>query len=211
FLANLYINTQIFHVNLICMNYLAHLYLAEDSPESLLGSMMGDFVKGAIGDRYPPKITRGIELHRKIDSYTDSHPITRASRDLYSPVRRRFAGIIVDLCYDHFLYRHWSEFSDVILDQFISRVYEVLMTHRATLPARMEAMVPVMIREDWLGSYRDLIGVEKALNRLSKRVTNGDRLLGAIEEIKLHYRSLETNFLIFFPDLIHFVQNRTAL
>ncbi len=193
------------------MNYLAHLYLAGDSPESLLGSIMGDFVKGAIGDRYPPKITRGIELHRKIDAYTDSHPITRASRDLYSRARRRFAGIIVDLCYDHFLYRHWSEFSDVILDQFISRVYDILITHRTTLPARMEAMVPVMIREDWLGSYRDLTGVEKALNRLSLRVTNGDRLLGAIEEIKLHYRSLEANFLIFFPDLIHFVQHRTGL
>ena len=206
-MANLYINTQIFHVNLICMNYLAHLYLAEDSPESLLGSMMGDFVKGAIGDRYPPKITRGIELHRKIDAYTDSHQTTRASRKLYSRARRRFAGIIVDLCYDHFLYLHWSEFSDVIIDQFISRVYEVLITHRATLPARLEAMVPVMIREDWLGSYRDLIGVEKALRRLSVRLTNGDRLLGAIEEIKLHYRSLEANFLIFFPDLIHFVQN----
>ena len=189
------------------MNYLAHLYLAEDSPESLLGSMMGDFVKGAIGDRYPPKITRGIELHRKIDAYTDSHPMTRASRQLYSRTRRRFAGIIVDLCYDHFLYRHWSEFSDVIIDQFISRVYEILMTHRASLPARLEAMVPVMIREDWLGSYRDLIGVEKALRRLSVRVTKGDRLLGAIEEIKLHYRRLEANFLIFFPDLIHFVQN----
>ena len=189
------------------MNYLAHLYLAEDSPESLLGSMMGDFVKGAIGDRYPPKITRGIELHRKIDAYTDSHPITRASRDLYSRTRRRFAGIFVDLCYDHFLCRHWSEFSDVILDQFISRVYDILMTHRAMLPARMEAMLPVLIREDWLGSYRDLIGVERALIRLSARVTNGDRLLGAIEETKLHYRSLEANFLIFFPDLIHFVQN----
>jgi acyl carrier protein phosphodiesterase len=189
------------------MNYLAHLYLAEDSPESLLGSMMGDFVKGAIGDRYPPKIKRGIELHRKIDSYTDSHPTTRASRNLYSPARRRFAGIIVDLCYDHFLYRHWSEFSDVKLDRFISRVYDILMAHRATLPARMEAMVPVMISQDWLGSYRDLTGVEKALSRLSKRVTNGDRLLGSIEEIKLHYRSLEANFLIFFPDLIRFVQN----
>jgi acyl carrier protein phosphodiesterase len=168
---------------------------------------MGDFVKGAIGDRYPPKIKRGIELHRKIDAYTDSHPITRASRKLYSPARRRFAGIIVDLCYDHFLYRHWLEFSDVKLDRFISCVYDILMTHRATLPARMEAMVPVMIREDWLDSYRNLIGVEKALNRLSKRVTNGDRLLGAIEEIRLHYRRLEANFLIFFPDLIHFVQN----
>ena len=189
------------------MNYLAHLYLAEDSPESLLGSVMGDFVKGALEDRYPPKIARGIELHRKIDAYTDSHPMTRASRELYSRTRRRFAGIIVDLCYDHFLYRHWSEFSDVIIDQFISRVYEILMTHRALLPARLEAMVPVMIHEDWLGSYRDLIGVEKALRRLSVRVTKGDRLLGAIEEVKLHYRRLEANFLIFFPDLIHFVQN----
>ena len=51
------------------------------------------------------------------------------------------------------------------------------------------------------------MGVEKALSRLSKRVTHGDRLLGAIEEIELHYRSLEANFLIFFPDLIRFVQN----
>jgi acyl carrier protein phosphodiesterase len=188
------------------MNYLAHLYLAEDSPESVLGSIMGDFVKGAIGDRYPPKVKRGIELHRKIDAYTDSHPTTRASRNLYSSARRRFAGIIVDLCYDHFLYRHWSEFTDVALDQFISRIYDILMAHKAVLPARLVAMIPVMIREDWLGSYQDLMGVEKALSRLSERVTNGDRLLGAIEEIKLHYRSLEANFLIFFPDLIHFVQ-----
>jgi acyl carrier protein phosphodiesterase len=189
------------------MNYLAHLYLAEDSPQALLGSIMGDFVKGAIGDRYPPKIKRGIELHRKIDTYTDSHPTTRASRNLYSPARRRFAGIIVDLCYDHYLYRHWAGFTDLSLDQFISRIYDILMAHRTVLPERMATMVPVMIREDWLGSYQDLMGVEKALGRLSKRVTNGDRLLGATQEIKLHYRSLEANFLSFFPDLIRFVQN----
>ncbi|MGD8471202.1 MAG: ACP phosphodiesterase [Desulfobacterales bacterium] len=193
------------------MNYLAHLYLAEDSPESLLGSILGDFVKGAIGDRYPPKIKRGIELHRKIDAYTDSHPLTRASRNLYSPARRRFAGIIVDLCYDHLLYRHWTAFSDLILDRFISRVYDIFMTHSAMLPGRLQTLIPVMIREDWLGSYRDLSGVEKALSRLSARVTSGDRLLGAIEEIKVHYRRLEANFLIFFPDLIHFVQHRSGL
>jgi acyl carrier protein phosphodiesterase len=192
------------------MNYLAHLYLAKDSPETLLGGILGDFVKGAIGDRYPPKIKRGIELHRTIDAYTDSHPTTRASRSLYSPSRRRFAGIIVDLCYDHFLYRHWTSYTDVALKAFISRVYYILMAHRTTLPERLAAMVPVMIREDWLGSYRDLRGVEKALNRLSLRVTCGTRLTGAVEEIKLHYRRLEENFLIFFPDLIDFVQNETG-
>ena len=178
------------------MNYLAHLFLAENDPESLLGSIMGDFVKGAIGDRYPLKIKRGIELHRKIDAYTDSHSTTRASRNLYSPARRRFAGIIVDLCYDHFLYQHWALFTDVARDQFISRIYDILAAHKTVLPARLVAMVPVMIREDWLGSYRDLTGV-----------TKGGRLMGAIGEIRQHYRSLEANFLIFFPDLILFVQD----
>jgi acyl carrier protein phosphodiesterase len=207
FFGSSYINTQILHVNLIPMNYLAHLFLAEDAPESLLGSIMGDFVKGAIGDQYPLTIKRGIELHRKIDAYTDSHPTTRACRNLFSPARRRFAGIIVDLSCDHFLYRHWARFTDKALDQFISRIYDILAAHKTVLPARLAARVPAMICEDWLGSYRDLTGVERALGRLSKRVTGGDRLLGATEEIRLNYRSLETNFLIFFPDLIHFVQN----
>jgi acyl carrier protein phosphodiesterase len=193
------------------MNYLAHLYLAKDSPESLLGGILGDFVKGAIGDRYPLKIKRGIELHRTIDAYTDSHPTTRASRNLYSPSRRRFAGIIVDLCYDHFLYRHWTSYTDMALKPFISRVYHILTAHRTALPERLAAMVPVMVREDWLGSYQDLRGVEKALNRLSVRVTNGTRLTGAMEEIKLHYHRLEENFLIFFPDLIDFVQNGSGI
>ena len=189
------------------MNYLAHLYLAEGSSESLVGSILGDFVKGAIEDKYSQGVRRGIELHRKIDTYTDSHETTLASRNLFSPLRRRFAGIIVDLCYDHFLYRHWRRFTDVELGGFISHVYDILLAPRAMLPERLRAMIPVMIREDWLGSYRDLQGVEQALNRLSKRITQGDRLLGALEEIKHHYLKLEADFLFFFPDLEYYVKN----
>jgi len=189
------------------MNYLAHLYLAEGSSESLVGSILGDFVKGAIEDKYSQGVRRGIELHRKIDTYTDSHETTLASRNLFSPLRRRFAGIIVDLCYDHFLYRHWRQFTDVELGGFISHVYDILLAPRTMLPERLRAMIPVMIREDWLGSYRDLQGVEQALNRLSKRITQGDRLLGALEEIKHHYLKLEADFLFFFPDLEYYVKN----
>ena len=101
------------------MNYLAHLYLAKDSTELMIGGILGDFVKGTLKDQYPNEIKQGIELHRKIDTYTDSHVMTRASRRLYSPERRRFAGIIVDLCYDHFLYRHWSTFSDTALEHIL--------------------------------------------------------------------------------------------
>ena len=190
------------------MNYLAHLYLAEDTPQSLVGSILGDFVKGALEDKFPQSVRRGIELHRKIDTYTDSHQITRASRNLFSALRRRFAGIIVDLCYDHFLYRHWQKFSEVDLEEFISRVYDILLAPGTLLPGRLQAMIPVMVREDWLGSYQDLQGVELALNRLSKRITRGDRLQGAIEEIKQHYLKLEAHFLIFFPDLESFVKSQ---
>ena len=187
------------------MNYLAHLYLAKDSAELMIGSILGDFVKGSIKDQYPNEINLGIKLHRKIDSYTDSHPMTRVSRKLYSPSRRRFAGIIVDLCYDHFLYRHWSNFAGPDRDSFILRAYDILKSHQAMLPKRLQAIIPFMIRDDWLGSYGDLDGVEKALGRLSQRLTNGDRLPGAIDEIKFHYRKLETNFLTFFPELMCFV------
>ena len=189
------------------MNYLAHLYLAKDSVELMIGSILGDFVKGTLKDQYPNKIKQGIELHRKIDTYTDAHAMTRACRQLYSPKRRRFAGIIVDLCYDHFLYRHWSTYADTALDSFILNAYDILKKNQSMLPERLQAMIPFMIRDDWLGSYRDLKGVEQALGRLSKRVTNGNRLPGAIDEIKVHYRQLEANFLIFFPDLISFVND----
>ena len=210
-----YIKTQILQVNfdpprvgsdVYRMNYLAHLYLAEDSQESIFGSILGDFVKGAIGDRYPREVRQAIKLHRSIDVFTDSHSTTRASRNLYSPPLRRFAGIIVDLCYDHFLYRHWSAYSKEPPERFISRVYDILMTRSIAFPDRLAAMVPVMIKEDWLGSYQDLRGVEKAMNRLSTRVTKGQLLPGAMGEIKIHYSSLEKNFLIFFPDLIYFVE-----
>ncbi len=189
------------------MNYLAHLYLAQDSTESMIGSILGDFVKGSAKDQYPDEIKKGIELHRKIDSYTDSHPMTQASRRLYHSPMRRFAGIIVDLCYDHFLYRHWSKFTDAALTAFILNAYEILKTHQAILPERLQAMIPFMIRDDWLGSYRDLNGVEQALKRLSRRVTDGNRLVCAIDDIKVHYRELEANFLSFFPDLIRFVND----
>ena len=85
------------------MNYLAHIFLAGDSEESLLGNIMGDFVKGSIGDGFHPGIEEGIRTHRKVDVFTDSHEIFKASKKLMSPERRRFAGVIIDLGFDHLL------------------------------------------------------------------------------------------------------------
>ncbi len=183
------------------MNYLAHLYLAEQSREGLLGSLLGDFVKGRLDHRFPETVRRGIALHRAIDSFTDAHPLHLASRNRIGKQRRRYAGIIVDVCYDHFLSRHWADYSSESLTCFTARVYDVLREHRDDLPDRLQRMAPHMIADDWLGSYSDLSNVGRALDGIAQRITRSNPLAGALTEIETNYAALDDDFRRFFPEL----------
>ena len=183
------------------MNYLAHLYLAEQSSEGLLGSLLGDFVKGRLDDRYPQTVRRGIALHRAIDSFTDAHPLHLASRNRIGSERRRYAGIIIDVCYDHFLCRHWAEYSSESLGCFAARVYGILHEHRDELPDRLRGIVPHMIADDWLGSYAVLENVGRALDGIARRITRSNSLAGAVIEIEANYAALNDDFQRFFPQL----------
>src|SRR5262245_32979021 len=144
------------------MNFLAHLYLSDGSDEGLLGGLMGDFVKGPLDDRYPPAVMRGIAQHRRIDTFTDAHPVVLRSKARVSAERRRFAGIMVDMFYDHFLARDWARFADEPLDTFSGRVYDLLARHHDRLPERLRRMAPYMIRGDWLGSYAQVDSIGDA-------------------------------------------------
>jgi acyl carrier protein phosphodiesterase len=194
------------------MNYLAHLYLAEDSPQSVIGNLLGDFVKGSISDAYPSEIRKGIELHRKVDRFTDSHAVVRASLKLISPQRRRFAGVIVDMFYDHLLAKNWESYSTTPLRVFSQKVYGVLMDHHNLLPDRLQQMLPYIIKEDWLTSYKEIGAIDRALNRLSnrilKRLGRENSLLNAVEELDANYQQLESDFHSFFPDLIDYVKKQ---
>jgi acyl carrier protein phosphodiesterase len=110
----------------------------------------------------------------------------------------------VDVCYDHFLSRHWPQFNTVDLQPFVGRVYSVLDRNRAHLPERLLRVLPHMISENWLGSYGRLEGVGDALDRIAGRLSRGAAFKGAVDEIEAHYGDLETDFLAFFPDLCAF-------
>jgi acyl carrier protein phosphodiesterase len=192
------------------MNYLAHIYLAEESEESVLGNIMGDFVKGSIGDGFHPEIERGIRTHRKVDVFTDSHEIFKASKKLISPGRRRFAGVIIDLAFDHLLSKNWQAYSDADLRGLIRKTYSLLERKKAMLPEKFRLFLPRMIEEDWLGSYGTLEGTGIALDRISERLRRRfhreNTLKGAVEEIESNYTELENNFNAFFPEIISFVE-----
>lgn len=191
------------------MNYLAHLLLSANSPEMAIGGLLGDFVKGGRDRAYTAAVRAGIALHRDIDRYTDAHAAHRASRALVSPERRRFAGILVDIFYDHFLVRHWSSFSDAPLADFTTAIYAMLQQHRMTFPERLQRILPAMTRDDWLGSYGELAAIESALGGIRRRFSRYRRaaaLVGAIAELEEHYAAHERQFLLLFPELIGYVE-----
>jgi acyl carrier protein phosphodiesterase len=196
------------------MNYLAHTFLSRHSPDAIVGAVLGDFVKGALDGSYPRVVREAILLHRAIDRYTDSHPVPLASRLLVSPARRRFAPILVDVFYDHFLARCWGEFCDIPLPQFSAYVYEALLARPSLLPARLQWVAPRMAADDWLGAYAALDGIDAAVNGIARRMQRFPRaaaLRGGGDELRANYAAFEHDFRSFFPQLIQHVATSRVL
>ncbi|MBL8484599.1 MAG: DUF479 domain-containing protein [Rhodocyclaceae bacterium] len=183
------------------MNYLAHLYLSDGTPDGMLGSLMGDFVKGPLAQVESDSLRAAIALHRSVDSYTDAHPVVRASRARVHPNYRRTSGILVDMFYDHFLALHWDDYSDVALDEFCACAYAVVRARQGDMPAVMRRVMLAMAEHDWLGAYREPAAVLHALERMSSRLSRPEVLRGGGAELLTHYAELEADFRAFFPQL----------
>ena len=189
------------------MNYLAHLLLAEDSDASRIGNLLGDFATGTIesfAEQYPPEILRGIRMHRAVDRFTDSHKVFKEARNLLAPGRRRFAGIIIDIIFDHYLCRHWQDYSNQPLEQFIEEVYRALDTHPEWWAGRLSRVYPMMKHENWLMTYSSLEGISLTLKRVSTRSPRVTKIAGGADDLRENYNSFESHFHAFMPDLLDF-------
>ena len=184
------------------MNYLAHLYLSDGTDESLLGSLLGDFVKGDDYTTYSAGIGQAILIHRRIDAYGNAHPIYRRSKARLDASFRHTKGILIDLFYDHFLARDWDSYADESLADFTRQVYVILNAHKQILPSRLQAILPRMTADDWLKSYREMANIERALEGLSIRLGRENRLHRGVEELLVNYAGLEVDFRDFFPQLV---------
>ena len=187
------------------MNYLAHLHLGGPQPGQLLGSLYGDFVKGPLAGRYPPDVEAAIRLHRRIDAYTESHPRVRTAVARFPAERRRYAGILLDLFFDHCLAGCWDDYAAEPLPQFTARVYQVL-AGEAELPGRLALIAPRMAEQDWLGSYREFAVLERVLLNMQRRLSRPAGLDGALLELELLYPVLLEDFRAFYPQLMAFAR-----
>ncbi|HWS78967.1 MAG TPA: ACP phosphodiesterase, partial [Thermomonas sp.] len=144
------------------MNYLAHAWLARHADDAILGALLGDFVFGqSVLRDWRPSVRDEIVRHRRIDRYTDDHPAVAGARSLFDDAGlRRYAGIVLDVHFDHCLARDWSRWNEDSLARFTARVYRVLGEHRDELPPRLQAVAPRMAAHDWLGSYAERRNVD---------------------------------------------------
>lgn len=193
------------------MNYLAHVYLADVVGASLTGNLMGDFVHGPLKGEFPRRIEHGLRLHRRVDSITDTHAATRISRQRFQPPFRRYAGILLDLFFDHCLARHWSDYHPEPLQHFTRRVYAALRQDEAVLVEPLRSTHERMREIDLLASYEKLSGLERALKHLHRRLSRANPLAQGLQPLKAHYGSLEADFHEFMPQLVERTQHEWEL
>jgi acyl carrier protein phosphodiesterase len=190
------------------MNYLAHAYLSFDIAEITVGNMMSDFVKGKQKELYPSKIRQGIVLHRAIDSFTDTHSVTKKAKAFFREEYGLYAGPLTDIIYDHFLANDPVIFPlgevGSALKGFAERTYQQVAAFEDLLPERFAQLFYYMRREDWLShyGYKELIFKSfEGLHRRAKYMPPAERAKRLFEA---HYEDLEGCYAEFFPELKDF-------
>jgi acyl carrier protein phosphodiesterase len=194
------------------MNHLAHALVAGDDPGLLLGGMLGDFWRGAPAAHWPAAVQAGVRLHRRIDVYTDSHPRIANARALFAPPLRRYAGIMLDVYFDHVLARDWNRHASVPLDLLSARVSALLRANRDWLPPRLNRFAEYFDAAGLFAGYSGRAAIERVLAGIGQRLTRANPLAQAGPQLWARERELEAAFAEFFPDLVAYAAaERVAL
>ena len=183
------------------MNLLAHALLAGDDEDVRFGNVIGDFVRGAIDPSLPAGVREGIALHRLVDTYTDAHAEVVAARALLEPPHRRYAGILLDVWFDHLLARDWSRHAEGSLRAFSREVQALLLRRAADLPSSMHGFAAYLHRNDLPEAYRERAMIADVLRGLSQRLSRTNPLAHALPAIESRAAPIRRHFEAFFPDL----------
>lgn len=189
------------------MNVLAHIYLSGDSDEIIIGNYIGDYVKGRDYLKYPELIRKGIIIHRRIDDFTDRHPVVHRSKILFSKKYHKYAGVVTDILYDHYLTKEWDFFSRRPIESVTYQFYRAMVNNYDILPEKVKDRIPFFIINNWIESYRTSKGLKSVFRAMSRRTSLPNEARYAIKTFKKNYYSLNDDFMEFFPQLIEMVEN----
>lgn len=168
----------------------------------MVGNFIADTVKGKGFETYDEAIQKGILLHRFIDSFTDSHPITLKSRGRLYAHFGKYAGVVQDVFYDHYLALNWHEYHQTDLREYTGFIYSTLGVYRSIFNDRADRIFHFMQLQDWLGNYVHQEGIQRALTGLSRRAKFPSNMEESLPALREHGSALSSDFKAFFPSLI---------
>ena len=190
------------------MNFLAHQYLSFESPPVMAGNFMADSIRGVLSVHIPTEVLLGIQVHRFIDTYTDTHPLVLGSRALLYPHFSKYAAVVQDVFYDHFLAIDWNVYHHEPLTSFTSRVYTSLSHYQPIMNDKAKRTLYYMTRHKWLEGYHAREGVHRALTGLASRATFKSNMENSLPALDANFDALKTAFDAFFPELERAVKAR---
>ncbi|MDR3058503.1 MAG: ACP phosphodiesterase [Prevotella sp.] len=189
------------------MNFLAHAYLSFGNPDILVGNMIADQVKGRQIETYPEAIQHGIHIHRKIDAFTDSHPVTLETMSIFRASAGKYAGAFLDVSYDHFLAIDNQNEPEEGWEPFAQKCYSQIELYAELLPSKFCTMFMYMKKEDWLYNYRYNWLIEKSFERLKNRANYLDDNAPVFSDFENHYREIQESYNTFFPELKAYIKD----
>ncbi len=183
------------------MNLLSHALLSPPDHGTLVGNLIADWVKGRARLALPESFHPGLTLHRRIDAFTDTHPLVEHCSNLLAPRWGRYSTVLVDILFDHCLAIDWHHFCPLPRRDFIASVYAALRAHLALIPERARYGVCVLLADDWFNAYATLDGIALSLTRLSGRLRHNIELAPAVDDFLTHRPAFLTAFHQFLPQI----------
>lgn len=189
------------------MNFLAHLFLSCEQEELLVGNFLADLIKNRALETYSTGVQEGVLLHRKIDQFTDQHPMVSQGVHRLHPFHHKYAAVIVDVFYDYLLAKNWSLYTKEDFITFTKRVYAILEKYKSVMPPKIQIRLSNMIDGDWLIGYSQYEGLAFTFERMQFRLSKPEYLHGVIENLQAHESAFDEEFKAFFPEVIAFVND----
>ncbi|WP_029904279.1 ACP phosphodiesterase [Prevotella sp. 10(H)] len=191
------------------MNFLAHAYLSFGDADILIGNMIADMVKGRQIEQYCDGIRHGITIHRHIDTFTDSHPVTLQAMEFFRASAHKYAGAFLDVAYDHFLALDVNNEPKEGWKDFAEKCYEQISKYADILPAKFCNMFMYMRSEDWFYNYRYHWMIERSFTRLQQRAAYlpEDSHMLIYSDFEKHYDEIKESYALFFPELKAYAYN----
>ena len=193
------------------MNYLAHLFLSFEDKDIITGNFLGDLISNKTVKTYPEGIRKGVIIHRKIDSFTDQHPLVlQGVRRLYAK-HHKYASVLIDIFYDYMLSQNWSTYANESLQDFANKIYAALESNTPQMSIKIQDRVKRMVDANWLISYQHTDGIAYAIDKVKQRVSKPELFANSIESLLDNYDMMNEEFNVFFPEIIGYLHKEMGV